>query len=157
MRVTVIAATLFWLVCAVAWAQPVAGTSVVQAAPSSPRSVVVAFYEQALQAFEVRQAFARYMAPDFIEHSSDAPGGTTEGIVTFLEGLIRKSPKPRWEIVRTIAEGDLVFLHARFTPAPDAPPVAVAEIFRVRNGKIIEHWDVIAPTPEQPVNPRSMF
>jgi len=122
-----------------------------------PKAVVLAFYKLALQDFKPAEAFARYTAPDFIEHSADTPGGTPQATVVFLQDLIKKSPDPKWEIVRTIAEGDLVFLHVRVTPAPKAPPIAIAEVFRVRGDKIVEHWDVIQHAPEQPVNPRSMF
>lgn len=122
-----------------------------------PKTVVLAFYKLALQDFKPAEAFARYATPDFIEHSADTAGGTAHATVAFLEDLIKKFPEPKWEIVRTIAEGDLVFLHVRVTPSPNAPPIAVAEVFRVRAGKIVEHWDVIQHAPEQPVNPRSMF
>lgn len=121
------------------------------------RAVVLAFYKLALQDMKPREAFARYASTDFIEHSADTKDGTAANTVTFLEGLIKDMPQPTWEIVRSIAEGDMVFLHVKVTPAPKAPAIAVAEIFRVRNGKIVEHWDVIQHEPKQPVNPRSMF
>jgi predicted SnoaL-like aldol condensation-catalyzing enzyme len=92
-----------------------------------------------------------------VEHSADSPGGTAQSTVDFLDGLIKKSPEPKWEIVRVIAEGDLVFLHVRFTPAKGATPVIVGEIFRVRNGKLAEHWDIIQHAPEHPVNPNPVF
>jgi predicted SnoaL-like aldol condensation-catalyzing enzyme len=43
------------------------------------------------------------------------------------------------------------------TPAPGERGVAIVEIFRVRDGKIAEHWDVIQPVPEKPLNSDSMF
>ena len=104
----------------------------------------MAFYKLALQDFKPAEAFARYAAPDFVEHSQDTAGGTATGTVEFLTALIARSPYPKWEIVRTNAEGDLVFLHARYTSGPDAPEIAVAEIFKVRDGKLTEHWDVIS-------------
>jgi len=56
-----------------------------------------------------------------------------------------------------IAEDDMVFLHVRLTPAKGATPVTVGEIFRVRKGKLVEHWDIIQHAPEHPVNPNSIF
>lgn len=126
-------------------------------AGKNPKAVVLAFYRVAMQDFKPADAFARYVASDFVEHSADTQGGTAAGTVTFLEDLIKRMPDPHWEVVRSIAEGDLVFLHVKVTPAPNAPAIAVAEIFRVREGKIVEHWDVIQHAPEKPVNPRSMF
>jgi len=48
-------------------------------------------------------------------------------------------------------------LHVHVTPAPGERGVAIVEIFRVRDGKIAEHWDVIQPVPEKPLNSNSMF
>jgi predicted SnoaL-like aldol condensation-catalyzing enzyme len=122
----------------------------------SPKEIVIAFYELGLQDLKVEQAFARYMSPDFVEHAASSAGGRMQSTIDFLSGLIQQSPPPRWEIVRTIAEGDLVFVHARVTMG-QAPALALGEIFRVRGGKIVEHWDILQPTPEHPINPNSMF
>jgi predicted SnoaL-like aldol condensation-catalyzing enzyme len=51
----------------------------------------------------------------------------------------------------------MVFLHARFTPAAGAPAYALADVFRVRNCRIAEHWDVVAPPPREQRNPHSRF
>jgi predicted SnoaL-like aldol condensation-catalyzing enzyme len=123
----------------------------------SPKEVVIAFYRLALVELRPKEAFAQYAAPDFVEHSADSPGGTAQSTVDFLTGLIKKSPQAKWEIVRVIAEDDMVFLHVRFTPAKGAMPVSVGEIFRVRNGKLAEHWDIIQHAPEHSVNPNSVF
>lgn len=126
-------------------------------AGKDPKTVVLAFYKLAMQDFKPAEAFARYVAPDFVEHSADTKGGTAAATVSFLQDLIKQMPDPHWDVVRSVAEGDLVVLHVKVTPAPNAPAIAVAEIFRVRDGKIAEHWDVIQHAPEKPVNPRSMF
>lgn len=99
----------------------------------------------------------RYASEDFVEHKPDIAGGTREATIVFLEGLVKEVPKPTWKVLRTAAEGDLVFLHASFTPADGAPPYAIADIFRLHEGKIVEHWDVVAPPPKQSVNPHSRF
>jgi predicted SnoaL-like aldol condensation-catalyzing enzyme len=121
------------------------------------KAVVLAFYKLALQDLHPEQAFQRYASPTFREHSQDTTGSDAVATVTFLRHLIERSAHPRWEIVRTIAEGDLVFVHVRYTANPDAPEIAVAEVFRVQNGKIAEHWDVISPPPEKVTNPASRF
>jgi predicted SnoaL-like aldol condensation-catalyzing enzyme len=122
-----------------------------------PKAIVLAFYKLALQDFKPAEAFARFAAPDFIEHSQDTVGGTAVATVEFLRKLIARSPQPKWEVVRAIAEGDLVFLHARYIAGPGAPEIAIAEIFRVRHGKLAEHWDVISGPPDKVVNPNSRF
>ena len=121
------------------------------------RQIVLAFYTEALVNLNARAGFERYMSDDFIEHKPDIATGNREGTITFLEGVIKESPRPTWTIVRTIAEGDMVFLHASFTPADGAPPYALADVFRLRDGKIVEHWDIVAPPSKQSSNPNSRF
>ena len=121
------------------------------------RKIVLAFYNEALVGLRPRPAFERYMTPDFVEHKPDVSNGTREASAEFLEQLISELPQARWEVVRTIAEGQMVFLHARFTPAAGAPSYAVADVFRLENCKIAEHWDVVAPPPKEQRNPNSRF
>lgn len=124
---------------------------------AGPREVVLDFYREALLEKQVRAAFERHAAADFVEHKADVPEGTRDATVRYLEQLVAELPAARWEIVRALADGDFVFLHAKFTPAPGAEPYAIADVFRVRDGRIAEHWDVVAPPPKGAVNPYSRF
>ena len=56
-----------------------------------------------------------------------------------------------------MADGDLVMLHVHSKPSPDGRGSAIVDIFRVENGKIVEHWDVIQPAPETAKNSNTMF
>jgi predicted SnoaL-like aldol condensation-catalyzing enzyme len=125
--------------------------------PDANREVVLAFYRTGLVGLQPRAAFERYVAADFAEHKPDVDAGTREAAAAYLERLIKSVPQARWEILRTIAEGDHVFLHARFTPAPGAPAYAVADIFRLEDCRIVEHWDVVAGPPEAQRNPNPRF
>ena len=121
------------------------------------RDLVLAFYNEALVRRSPRTAFMRFMSPDFIEYKPDIEGGTRSQAAEFLEGLMENLPNVSWEVVRTVAEGNLVVLHARFTPSPGAPAYAIADFFRVQHGLIVEHWDVVAGPPSDQRNPNSRF
>jgi predicted SnoaL-like aldol condensation-catalyzing enzyme len=121
------------------------------------RKVVLAFYDEALLRLKPRPAFERHMSDDFIEHKPDVPKGTRAATANYLEQLIANVPQPKWTIERTIAEGNLVFVHARFSPAPGAAQYAIADVFRLSGCKIVEHWDVVAPPPKEQLNPNSRF
>jgi predicted SnoaL-like aldol condensation-catalyzing enzyme len=56
-----------------------------------------------------------------------------------------------------IAEGDLVVLHVHTKRDEHDRGKAVVDIFRVENGKIVEHWDVIQDVPEKAANSNTMF
>lgn len=60
-------------------------------------------------------------------------------------------------IKRAVAEGNLVFLHVHSTMNPQDRGVAIIDIFRVENGKIVEHWDVRQSVPETSANQNTMF
>ena len=122
-----------------------------------PGQLVSDFYRQALVDKQPKAAFERYVAPDFVEHKPDIAPGTREAAAEFLGGIIRDVPSARWEILRVIADRDQVALHARFTPAPGAGEYALADFFRVKDCKIVEHWDVVAGPVKDAVNPNSRF
>lgn len=126
-------------------------------AECSNGEVVTRFYEQALVRREVRAGFEAHMSADFVEHKPDVPTGDREGTIRALEGLIAEFPEAKWEVIRVVAEGDLVAIHARATLAPGMDPYAVADFFRVENCRIVEHWDVVAGPVEGARNPHSRF
>jgi len=124
---------------------------------SANREVVLSFYRTGLVERRPREAFEKYAAVDMLEHKPDVPAGTRQAVVEYLERLIAELPQSRWEILRAAAEGDLVFLHARFIPEPGAAPYAIADVFRLESCKIVEHWDVVGPPRDGQPNPNSRF
>jgi len=85
-----------------------------------------------------------------------APDGP-EGFKRLVALLKEKFPTSRNEIKRVIAEGDLVVLHVHSVREPGQRGRAVVDIFRVENGKIVEHWDVLQDVPEKAANDNTMF
>lgn len=61
------------------------------------------------------------------------------------------------EIKRVIAEGDLVVTYDLVRGAPDDRGLAGIDIFRLQNGKIVEHWGIRQPVPESSANDNTMF
>lgn len=71
-------------------------------------------------------------------------------------GLL-KGPKFKVEFLRVATEGDLAFVHTRQPKMGDNPEMVIVDIFRVANGKIAEHWDVMQAAPADAVNKRPMY
>ncbi len=67
------------------------------------------------------------------------------------------APDMVFDVKRVIAEGDLVVLHYHLPMTPDDLGRAVVDIFRVEDGKIVEHWDVLQDVPAQSANNNTMF
>lgn len=83
-------------------------------------------------------AVARFWGDPYTQHNPGMPDGTG-----MLAGAIASlGPDFKYEPGMIIGEGDLVMLHARCT-GWGPKPMVVVDIFRLKDGKIVEHWDVM--------------
>jgi predicted SnoaL-like aldol condensation-catalyzing enzyme len=96
-------------------------------------------------------ALDRYWAKEYIQHNPSMGDGT-DAVKQFME-----KPKAKVDILRSAAEGDLIFIQIRQPKSPQSPEMVIVDIFRVANGKIAEHWDVMQAVPADAVNKRSMY
>jgi predicted SnoaL-like aldol condensation-catalyzing enzyme len=119
------------------------------------KKAVVEFYEKAINQKDFEAASA-YLGPRYIQHNPTAADGA-EGLKRFIAFLRDKAPNYHSDIKRVFADGDYVILHVHNKREPDARGTAIVDIFRLENGKIVEHWDVRQDIPEQTVNPNGMF
>jgi predicted SnoaL-like aldol condensation-catalyzing enzyme len=119
------------------------------------KKLVREFYEKALNDKDFAAA-SQYLGPKYIQHNPRAADGA-EGLKGFLEFLKGKFPQSRSEIKRIFADGDHVILHVHAVREPGTRGQAIIDIFRVENGKIVEHWDVVQDVPEESLNSNTMF
>ncbi|UVC08252.1 nuclear transport factor 2 family protein [Rhizobium sp. TH2] len=90
-------------------------------------------------------ALEKYFREDYIQHNPMAPPGRA-GLKKFLTDIgIEKGPKTTLTYLRTAADGDLVWLYS--TSNFGQGDMAVIDIFRVQDGMIAEHWDVMQAVP----------
>ncbi|MCU7213625.1 MULTISPECIES: nuclear transport factor 2 family protein [unclassified Pseudomonas] len=119
------------------------------------RQTVIAFYEGVFQRHEVAKS-AEVLADSYIQHNPGVPDGKAP-FVNHFTGFFKNNPAARSTIVRSAAEGDLVYLHVHSTNGNTDRGRAIVDIFRVANGRIVEHWDVIQLVPEKAANSNTMF
>jgi predicted SnoaL-like aldol condensation-catalyzing enzyme len=119
------------------------------------KKAVVEFYERALNEKDF-EAASKYLGPRYTQHNPNAPDGP-EGLKTFLQFLKEKFPGSRSEIKRVFADGDYVILHVHAVREPGTRGNAIIDIFKLENGKVVEHWDVVQPIPEKAANSNGMF
>jgi predicted SnoaL-like aldol condensation-catalyzing enzyme len=120
------------------------------------KQTVIAFYERAFNDHEPEDAVEKYLGSRYIQHNPQAPDGG-DAFIGFVRGYVDQFPGLRVEIKRAIAEGDLVMTHSLLTTSPEDRGTAAADIFRLEDGKIVEHWDVLQPIPEESANDNTMF
>jgi predicted SnoaL-like aldol condensation-catalyzing enzyme len=120
------------------------------------KQTVIAFYTRAFNDKQPADAVAKYVGSEYIQHNPNTPDGA-EAFINNITGVITKFPQLSVEIKRVVAEDDLVVTHDLVKNAPDHLGMAGVDIFRLRNGKIVEHWDVRQPVPETASNDNTMF
>jgi predicted SnoaL-like aldol condensation-catalyzing enzyme len=84
-------------------------------------------------------AAERYWSPNYIQHSAHIEPGR-DG----LFNLIRNAPDTlRYKHQLIVAEGDYVIVHGRFSGTGRPVAWVAADIVRIENGRLAEHWDVL--------------
>jgi predicted SnoaL-like aldol condensation-catalyzing enzyme len=100
-------------------------------------------------------AAEKYWSPHYIQHSAHiAPG--REGLFNLIKSL---PPTLKYEPGTIVAEGEFVIVHGRFSGFGAPVNWIAADIVRIQDGILAEHWDVIEneATEEQSVSKRPTF
>ena len=116
------------------------------------RKVVREFYEEVFRKRNL-DAVGQFMHDDYIQHNPDAEQGKA-GFIDFHRGFFAAVPDFCATINRMVAEGDLVFVYNTITgthvghgflgypPTGNQLKFDAVDMFRLRDGKLCEHWDV---------------
>lgn len=128
---------------------------VANAAEEQNKKTVIAFYDAAINDKDFAAASA-YLGDKYTQHNPLAANGP-EGLQAFLEFASANLSGFKVDFKRVLADGDFVIVHAHATNGPDDRGSAVMDIFRLENGKVVEHWDVIQAIPETARNDNTMF
>jgi len=100
-------------------------------------------------------AAEKFWSPHYIQHSAHiAPG--REGLFDLIRSL---PPTLKYEPGTIVAEGDFVIVHGRFSNFGLPVNWIAADIVRIKDGVLVEHWDVIQEeaTQEQSKSGQPMF
>ncbi|WP_371380268.1 ester cyclase [Sporomusa aerivorans] len=92
----------------------------------------------------------------YIQHNPTFPDGK-EAFKIAVAGFLKEFPESGAEIKHIVAEKNYVSIHNHIKLNPQDRGQAAVDIFRVENGKIVEHWDVIQDIPEKSENGNAMF
>lgn len=118
------------------------------------RAVVTEFARLFYTERDVRTAFETFVVEHYIQHNPSMRDGRDAAI----EALSAKfgSPGARFEIERILVDGDHALIHVRAN-FPGNPEAAVADIYRLEGGKVVEHWDVLQRMPDEVVSEHPFF
>ncbi len=120
------------------------------------KKIIREWHDLIIRQHRPEDAAAKYLGKEYRQHNPNAADGP-EAFIGFMKWLAQTYPEFRSESKRMIAEGNYVVEHSHLILKPGERGVAVVDIYRIENGKILEHWDVVQDVPETSKNDNSMF
>lgn len=123
----------------------------------SDREVSERFIEVFYNQNRLVDGFRAWVHPDYIQHDPNSPTGR-DATIEVLERHMQANPQMTHDVKRVIYGDDgLVAVHYHFKRTPEDRGSAVVDIYRIEDGYLVEHWDVIQSIPEQSLNDNTMF
>ena len=104
---------------------------------------------------EIRQAYEKFIAPDFRHHNAGFEGDA-DSLMTAMEENHAAHPHKVLEIQRSLEDGEHVAIHSRMSLSPGHNGMALVHIFRFKNGQIEELWDIGQEVPQKTPNRHGM-
>ncbi len=120
--------------------------------PEQNKQIVIA-YTQGVLGDKNLAVVDQYVADNYIQHDPFVGNGK-QALKDMLAASILGLPKSKFEYARIAADGDLVFLH--FEVPFNGKQYAWVDIFRLENGKLVEHWDVMQEITASPLHQNRM-
>lgn len=105
---------------------------------------------------EAEQAFAQFVAKDFIHHNPHFKGDRASLLQAMIDSS-QSSPNKSFEVQRVLEDGDLVAVHSKIVLEQNNTVLSVVHILRFQNQKIIEFWDVVQPVSLDSPNENGLF
>ena len=105
---------------------------------------------------EVREAYERHVAAGFVHHNAWFPGDR-ESLLLAMEQSAAAEPNKSFEVKQTLADGDRVAVLSQLTRADGNTGYAVVHIVRIRDGQVVELWDLAQEIPADSPNVNGMF
>jgi predicted SnoaL-like aldol condensation-catalyzing enzyme len=123
---------------------------------NAAESTVLALLDTAFNQRNVEEAFAKYVGPSYRQHNPTVSDGK-QAIIDALRQWLPATPKLHYEFKHLYSDGDCVIVHSLVTVDPADRGKAVVDIFRLEQGKVVEHWDVAQAVPDKSLNNNTMF
>ncbi len=129
--------------------QPIDPSSPLQSSKAAANNAFLALFKDYSE-----EGVRRYIHPDLVQHNPTVPTGR-EALIGFLPAL--KASGITYTNHRILQDGEFVVLHNSFKNAQafGAAEIVTIDIYRMKDGQAVEHWDAITPVVKTTASGRS--
>lgn len=111
--------------------------------------VVANFFQHLMNEHDFEYTLKNYSGGSYLQHNRAIPNEMT-GLVSYVKEMTKRFPEYSFDVKRIIASGDFVVLHSHTTlkakhRGNEKKGFIITDTFRLKDGKLAEHWDAIQP------------
>ncbi len=111
--------------------------------------VVIDFFQKLMNEHNFEYTLKTYSGGSYIQHNRAIPN-EIEGLVSYVKIMVKRFPEYSFHVKKIFADGDYVVLHSHTTMKAkdrgnEKKGFIITDTFRLKNGKLAEHWDAIQP------------
>jgi predicted SnoaL-like aldol condensation-catalyzing enzyme len=121
----------------------------------SNKQAVLGFYEAGFNNKDFDIA-SKFIGDRYVQHNPLIADGI-DGLKVRLAYIKDAFPALHVEVQRVFAEGDYVIAHVHGVRVPGQRGLAIIDIFRLEDGMLVEHWDVMQEIPEDSLHQNGVF
>ena len=114
--------------------------------PAANRPLIERFANVLYTQRDVKRAFESFVAPDYVQHNPGLPDGREAAIAALAPMFATTGAQ--FDVKHILVDGNLALIHLFGRGNPATAGAAVADIYRLQDGLIVEHWDVLQPVAE---------
>lgn len=121
------------------------------------KAIILRVYDEAFGQGKT-EVVREFFSENYIQHNPMVPNGP-EGLIGYIQMLKSSSPTPVITVKHILADGDLVAVHRQSSTTPDNESTGQAgfDLYRLDNGTVMEHWDMIQNVSAKTASGNSMF
>ena len=109
----------------------------------SNKELIQAFYKEFFNDHDIDSAIT-YVREDYIQHNPGVSQGR-QGLMDGFREKFKTEPTFRLQIKMLIEEGDMMCVYLKNVDPEGNTKARVVDIYRIEDGKLAEHWDVLMP------------
>ncbi len=111
--------------------------------------VVIDFFQHLMNEHDFEYTLKTYAGGSYTQHNRAIPN-EIEGLVEYVKTMVKRFPEYSFDVKRIFADGDFIILHSHTTMKAkhrgnEKKGFIITDTFKLKNGKLVEHWDAIQP------------